>query len=277
MGLFKEIKCAKCNKICKMLTRTKLKDGNYLCWDCIRRIPEYMMNSISNAYTLEDYEQLLDYIEYSDNTLNGIFSETQCYCDVHLDSEHGLLFIGNPYSDSKIIWELHRIEAFELVFSPEKYKEGMLSDVVTGKILFQIKVRYPYFYYEKIVKNGVKAKAKTTFFKTKVEYENPKGMDEFLLHFQMAYEKSILIEEARRTEQANFGRTVENNELQQAMAVFMLDGLGSVTLQDLQNQRKKLLKVFHPDNGEEDNKYAQKINNAYEVIKKYMEKTNDAN
>lgn len=272
MGLFKEIKCTKCNNICKMLTRTKLKDGNYLCWNCTKRIPEYMMDSIRNSYSLDDYEQLLSYIEYSDSTLNAIFTETQCYCDIHLDSEHGLLFIGNPYSDTKIIWELHRIESFELVFSPEKYKEGMLSDAVTGKILFQIKVRYPYFYHEKIVKNGVKAKAKTTFFKTKVEYENPKGMDEFLLYFRMAYERSILVEETKRTEQAEFGKPVENNELQQAMAVFMLDGLASVTIQDLQNQRKRLLKVFHPDNGgEEDNKYAQKINNAYEVIKKYLE------
>ena len=272
MGLFKEIKCAKCNNICKMLTRTKLKDGNYLCWNCTKRIPEYMMNSISNAYTLEDYNQLLNYIEYSDNTLNETFTETQCYCDIHLDSEHGLLFIGNPYSDTKIIWELHRIESFELVFSPEKYKEGMLGDVVTGKILFQIKVQYPYFYHEKIVKKGVKAKAKTTFFKTKVEYENSKGMDEFLLHFQIAYEKSVLNEETKRAQQTSAGIFPEHDELQQAMAVFMLDGLGSVTIQDLQNQRKKLLKVFHPDNGEEDTKYAQKINNAYEVIKTYLEK-----
>ena len=48
-----------------------------------------------------------------------------------------------------------------------------------GKILPKIKMDKPCFYYENIMADYVKAKAKKLFFCSKVQYENPNGMSGF--------------------------------------------------------------------------------------------------
>lgn len=58
-----------------------------------------------------------------------------------------------------------------------------------------------------------------------------------------------------------------NQELREALAVFLFDDISEVTLDKLKSQRNKLIKSFHPDGTNEDEKYAQKINAAYELLK----------
>lgn len=41
-------------------------------------------------------------------------------------------------------------------------------------------------------------------------------------------------------------------------------------LKKLKEQRNKLIKAFHPDVGNDDNTSAQKINEAYEVLKQAL-------
>lgn len=58
------------------------------------------------------------------------------------------------------------------------------------------------------------------------------------------------------------------------MALFMLDDLENITLEKVKMQRNRLIKTFHPDKGSaDDTNYAQKINNAYEVLKSYLEQS----
>ena len=56
-------------------------------------------------------------------------------------------------------------------------------------------------------------------------------------------------------------------EIREALAVFLFDDINEVTLDKLKSQRNKLIKSFHPDGTNEDEKYAQKINAAYELIR----------
>ena len=51
-----------------------------------------------------------------------------------------------------------------------------------------------------------------------------------------------------------------------------LDGRDDLTLEEVKKQRNRLIRMYHPDTGSaEDTQYAQKINNAYEVLKKSLQ------
>ena len=59
------------------------------------------------------------------------------------------------------------------------------------------------------------------------------------------------------------------DELKKAKVLFMTDDMDDISLEDVKKQRNRLIKMFHPDAGNVlDTKYAQKINAAYEIIKK---------
>lgn len=270
MELFKEINCTVCGKKTKMLSRIKLADGNYVCADCQAHSPHYMYESITGNYTLTDYKKFLEYIEYSSNVLRPIFHETHKYYSLHIDTENNLFYIGNYIDKNTLFLQLCNIIDFDLVFSPEKIKEGLIGDKVQGKVLFKIKMQDPYFYYEEILDYSAKAKAKKTFFGSNIQYENPKGMDDFMLYLRSALMSCI--NESHSNNKTSVDAEPIQDELHKAMALFMLDDLNHITLKTLKEQRNKLMKTFHPDKAtEDDTKYAQKINNAYEILKQYAE------
>ena len=281
MGLFKDIFCAECGKKTGLLSRTKLADGNcrnYLCSDCMKRIPAYMLDSFGKYYTLADYRQLKDYIEYSDEVLRPLFHATHEFYDIHIDTENNLFYIGGFLKEDTVLLRFRHIEYFDLIFSAEEFKEGVLGDKVTGKILFKIKMNEPCFFYETILTYGAKAKAKKTFFGSEIKYENPNGMDDFLLFFNSAHLADLeayrdsLLEDYDDNDDMFEENAKTDNELQQAMSLFMIDDLTTITLSNLKEQRNRLIKTFHPDKAtDNDTKYAQKINAAYDVLKQYCE------
>lgn len=270
MGIFKEINCASCGKKTNILTRTKLHDGHYLCGECLSKIPSHMKDSVKKHYDLENYRGFLDYKDYSDRELRPQFHETQSYYSVHIDTESRLLYLGYDINDKTIFYHFHNVEEFNLIFNAEEYKEGMLGDKVKGELLLVLKVNTPYFYHEEILDYSAKARAKKKLLSNKVEYENPRGMDEFLLYFQAAWRASL--EAAYSQEQ--YGDHYESSaesELSQAMALFMIDSIEDLTVEQIRAQRNRLIKAFHPDKGSAgDTAYAQKINSAYELLKEYI-------
>ncbi len=265
MELFKEINCGECGAKTNLFTRTKLNDEQFLCSKCTSMIPGYI-NKCLGDYTLEQYRELKNYIVYSNDILSKKFNENHWFHTLHIDTEHSLFYFDTGFFSKPIYFEFNNICDFDLVFSPNEIKEGFFGDKVIGKILFKLKMNNPYFYYEEIIARDVKAKAKTSFFGSKVEYDNPKGMDEFYLYFMTAWQDAIAAESYDNYKQENKGSTP--NELQQAMTLFMIDDLSIVTLEEIREQRNRLIKTFHPDtNSETDTQYAQKINASYKILK----------
>ena len=271
MRLFKEIHCAKCGRKTNLLFRTKLADENYLCSECTSMIPEYMLDSLQKRYTLEYYNGLIEYIYYSNKALRPIFQETHSYYNIHIDVEHGLFYMGKSVNDNTVFLRMRYVDDYTFKFTAEEIKEGTFGDKVTGKILFRIQMGHPIFYHEAVLDCNVKVKAKQAFFGTEYRYENPKGMDEFMMLFESArlddlraYQKSL--------EDEWYDSEEETTELKQAMSLFMIDNLSDTTLESLRAQRNRLIKTFHPDaTSDSDTKYAQKINAAYEILKQNIE------
>lgn len=271
MGIFKEINCACCGKKTGLLTRMKLHDGNYLCGDCVSKIPSFMRDSMKEHYDLVDYRAFLDYKAHSDRELRPRFHETHSYYTIHIDTENKLFYLGYDINEKTVFFNFYSIDDFDLVFKAEVLKEGVLGDKVKGEVLLVLKVNAPYFYHEEILDYSAKANAKKKFLSNRVEYDNPRGMDEFLLYFQRAWQASR--EEAyAQAEKANSAsESTIANELQQAMALFMIDRMEDLTLERVRAQRNRLIKAFHPDKGSsDDTAYAQKINYAYEILQKYL-------
>lgn len=284
MGLFKEINCVHCGKKTSMLTRAKLADGQYVCGKCTSKIPSEIMSNLGE-YTYEDYKELLRYMEESETSLSKAFKETHSFYSIHIDTQHGLFYLDTMYPTVYLKFE--NLSDFNLTFDPDEVKEGLLGDKVTGKIYYKVKMNTPSFFIDNVLARNVKARAhvKTGIFKDKVEYDNPKGMNEFLHYFESAWDhaKNELYERlARELEeegyQSQYGYTANqgqsygySDELRQAMALFMIDDLGAVTLSDIKAQRNRLIKAYHPDTGSaSDTPFAQKINTAYEVLKGYL-------
>ena len=267
MGLFKEIYCAECGLKTNVFTRTKLADGNYICSKCTKEIPSYILECVDGIYTLEDFRNLKRHIQKSKEEYEPIFQETHSYKDIHLDAFHGLFYFKEHWTDSIVYFPLSHIVEFDLSFSPNELKEGIIGDKVVGCVLLQLTVVNPLFHVEKIIDDHAKATARTSHFGRKVDYESPKKMRDFLFAFQAAYDS--FNEEYDGTD---IDDAIEESEsVKNALALFMFDRLDDVSLENLRDQRNKLIKAFHPDSSPDvDTKFAQKINEAYEVLNRAL-------
>ena len=271
MALFQEINCTHCGKKTNMLTRTKLSDGKHICSKCKSTLPGEFSASLHH-YNYEEFKMLLAYVEDMRKNLRNIFRETHNFYGIHIDTEHGLFYIGSCKS---AIFKFENLEDFDLEYEPEELKEGFFSTTVTGKLLIRVKVTFPYYFRENVLEDCVSASAdvKVGLLKNKAVYNNPKGMDEFLHYFYKAWETAINEKTTRLEAEAwqyneQYQESAIPSQLQQAMALFMIDDLNGLTLDDIKQRRNRLIKTFHPDHGGAgDTQYAQKINSAFEVLK----------
>lgn len=274
MGLLKDVYCDECGKKTNLLTRVKLRDGKYLCSSCAGAIPNYAFKSLLEEYTFDMYHDFLEHIQHSNQHLRRIFTETDHYYSIHVDAKNSLFYIGRRVDERTVFYHFSDILDFELAFDPKEYKNGLLGDRVTGRVLMKLEMLDPDFRYEVVLDESAVTEAKKTLFGTKLEYDNPPGMDRFHLLFLMLWKEDTLEADYAETFEAYTGRplqvqkTAPGPQLQQAMALFMIDDLDRVTPEELKRQRNRLIKTFHPDAASpETTKYAQRINAAYEILK----------
>ena len=103
-------------------------------------------------------------------------------------------------------------------------------------------------------------------FSSKVSYADPIGMEMFEARFLKAASEAM--GEDTQTERMQS----EISELEKAKVLFMLDDREDLTLEEVKKQRNRLIRMYHPDTGSvEDTQYAQKINSAYEVLKRSLQ------
>ena len=221
------------------------------------------MECVSKYYDFEDYEAFKRYIQYSNETLKPKFNETTSYEKLHIDENNKLFYISSGFFGEPLYMEFINLSFFDMDYQAETVKEGLIGDKVVGRVIVDLRMAVPDYSYIKVLAKDVKAKAKTNFLGTKVTYEYPKKMEEFLIRFMTAWNEAL--EEVQQDCTQN---EVNMNELEKAKVLFMLDDIGDVSFEDIKEQRNRLIRMFHPDAGNDsDTKYAQKINKVYEILK----------
>lgn len=260
MALFKETFCKHCGKKVNLLARHSLNDDNYLCVECVKKVPSYIRNKLSLSYNYDDYVGFIDYMDYSKKTLKPLFSETAHYGSIHMDAVHHLFFI-DIWGKDRLYFEMKNMIKADLHFEPEEIKDGFLKEKIIGNVMFDLQMNVPLFNFNNIVSYGDKAVIKNSLRSNDSKVIMPEGLLTFGHKFAEAWMESygsFSDEEAGSEDQA----------LKNAMALFMFDDLSNVTIEKVKEQRNRLIKTFHPDAGNEaDTQYAQKINEAYEIIK----------
>ena len=108
-----------------------------------------------------------------------------------------------------------------------------------------------------------KRQKKEEAFQKGFEYQWNKSKD------NSTYNKTDDNRDEKRRQQDNYKTDMKNDEFNNALALFMLSP--DYTLDEIKKQRKRLLKSFHPDEGDpESNQYAQRINCAYDILYKNL-------
>ncbi len=265
MALFKEVLCAECGKKAGALLRTKLQDGNYLCFDCASKVPAFLMK---NCQSMDEYHGKIAYLE-ENSKIAEIFEENHVFSGIHLDTTHHYFYVNALSQSPKVYLNFADVEQFDLAFIAKEYKDGVISGKkVEGKITMSLRVSSPEFFFEDVIDSKAKAPAKKGFLSNKVVYDSPVGMDEFMYYF----EEAVAVAKAQRAEDEGYQSSKASPNdlslLQQAMVLYMLDTLDGVTKDQLKAQRNRLIKTFHPDNGDpaDTTRYAAKINEAYDVL-----------
>lgn len=194
MALFEKT-CACCGKSANILTRTTLADGKTLCRKCMDAIPGYLHNGIKSN-TIEAYREIRKYLAYSTQTIKPRFKKTHEYLGLILDANNGYLCINDLASSliTKTLYlQVEDITCLDLMYDPDTYKAGFFSESVNGSVSISLATIFPGLEFDDILQTDVKAEAnrKIGLFKDKVEFQNPKGQDEFMNQFHAAQMKFL--------------------------------------------------------------------------------------
>lgn len=267
MGIFRKAKtCPSCGTTVKGTEQTVFEGRNpfVLCKNCAGKIHPQILDYAKKNWEIEDYKDYIAWEEATKEERSHFDPDVNKTYNVKIDTRHNLFALGSGKKGG-MVFRFADLLNYELKFAAEKVEEGFFSDTVRGNELITVELDVPNVYLEEVVtwNTDMKLKKKGTY-SPKYEYVYTPDFTEIVIAFKDCVRK----EEERRAAAA--GQPA--SELEKAMALFMLDGSEEITQEILKKQRNKLIKAFHPDNAEESETYAQKINAAYELLSGIVKK-----
>lgn len=246
----KDIYCANCGIRTGVITRQTLKDDRCLCVNCQNALPSYYMNKY-HKMTAEEYGVIYTYITGESKELKKKFKKKHSFIDLHLDTANGILCY-KPANSVPLYVKLENISHFALDCKTSCFQGSSALVVMT------LECKNPYiFIHEALALPGTNYECEVF-----MEHCNFVGGSRQNNNYKQYDEHSNNNQNEPVTEDA---------QLQKALAMFMFDSIEDVTAEKLKTQRNRLIKSFHPDaNSDEDTRYAQKINEAYDLLHKYV-------
>ena len=134
--------------------------------------------------------KIRNFFDVENKQREKLFKETHKFKSLHLDEVNDLLYMD--HIRPKMYIHMDDVEEFDLRYIPATVKEGFLSDKVTGDIHLNFKINIPPFTREEVIAKDVKSTGEIKgLIKKSVEYNNPKGMDDFVVAFELATARSI--------------------------------------------------------------------------------------
>lgn len=294
--------CAFCNRKIIKPAAMQLGDRSWLCLNCANKIPAELKKTAQFYWDRQDYANLRTVISQA-----PLFQETLRYGIITLDAFHGLfrekknfIYDMRYVTSAEFRFFPNKLQKPILKGEPQ---------YAIGDLILNLKTNVPKAEQKLIIKSNIAEqilaeKALTgdyTIKDIKFGDKEQNFINEFLVAWkranavrvepktqrrenteqqrtfswqntqnaQNARNDSSYQQEQKRQENAKEDHP-RNNDLSKAMATFLLDSMDGVTLEKLKHQRNQLLKTFHTDNGEVDPGMAQKINDAYALLKQHI-------
>ncbi len=284
--------CANCGNKIGIFGSMQLRKNTYICKSCCQDVPSKLKDSAKLYWDLNDlkaYKKMRKDIEIRRRR----YKKSSSLGDFSIDVDNNLFMVGQD------IYPVEALSSYGFSFIPEKTEHGFFTgDRVLGNILFEFCIEKPYIKNIVVIKPGVYANAKN--IGGKIVYDNPlalvKTAEAMSASFSRCKEKRFNIDSDKgfynRETKSSYGEYSQSDETHKrqqsgnarddavktappdkylkAKMMFMFDESETYTEQDLKKRRNKLLKVFHPDEGEDNSEYARKINDAYNELKKHV-------
>ena len=256
--------CSFCNKkIAKMFSHKG--DSFSICNNCLSKLPFYFSKRISE-YTYEEINAILSWESEKKNGLKQIFFTTSSYGNLHVDSIHHLLAIGDmndfekgkPISNDVLIVEIENLQ--NISFDVKVDKSSI--DEVRGSITMSCIINNPNITIQSILIKKNESITPSMVVNDSVVFSLPPEV-------QLIWNEILEVRE--QLDKHSFLLSGNQREIDMAMGLYMVkDGF---TLDQLKKQRNLLMKVFHPDVdiSEGADERSQIVINAFNLLKQYAE------
>ena len=248
--------CDICNTY--IIRRKKCKNGQ-ICRSCYTNLPEFIKKDIKNT-TVEQILGWNEHYTYTHANYIDTFSPTASFGSFYIDEANGLIAIcpqnkikeGKLHESVRDIFNLLNLRKIHFDIDPVEQKGHELYCAIKLTIDFtEINKQYTY-----LIKRKVSCE-KEYVDSEHIQFFPPYSLNMIETIVQRAYEEAV--------KNYNNEYLLPNDlELYKAKALFMLDD--EYTVDDIKGIYKKLIKTFHPDNGETDNKYIQLITKYYRLL-----------
>lgn len=253
--------CSICNGSVGLIAAGRCKDGKICkhCWDNIPKaflLPEEDVSQLTK-------ESISELIKYKDKEaeLKDRYIESSEYGSIHIDAHHGVLCICNPGEKEDVEGTYFDMLNLKEISMSMDVKESSREQVL------------------------VSVKASLTFHDLSAELINVPVCDDFCfvetitgnnITFSLPYKAKIMLSEIIRINRELIDAKIfqmkvdvsEEAELQRAKGLFMIRR--DYTESEIKKTRNKLIKAFHPDEGEDLDEKAKEITKAYDLLKKNL-------
>ena len=272
-GVFRKAgECRQCGKKIKGTEQIVFGSGDsrfYVCKECANKVHRQILKYAKENWSFAEFN---DYIAWEEETKEqrAQFKPTNEYGyedSLMVDTEHGLFTIGKSKllkvnNEPGLVFRFEDLSDYDLNFKPEEVKEKLFRDKVRGIEYVMVELRRPAVLLEGHLNSGAEYSLKKKgLLSSKYEY----ALSKDFLGIIEAFTISLYIELAKQSGSAS-DENQDYDEIQKALALFMFDSMADVTEDNLKKQRNSLIKAFHPDGGEDNEAYAQKINAAYDLL-----------
>lgn len=242
--------------------------GLPVCDNCRKRLPSFDLQ-----FTKDSVKQL---IEYKGNT--ELFHKTHNLGKLCIDNENGLFVVNEKINsegktNSQYVFSVLYADNFTLYYEIYKDKKGQAvlrknKSRVAGDIIFHCAMRYPTITFDCTLLKNIEM----PFLKidsTHISWDEPIVLRDFKNIFYVMVERAFKryrrsLENDSPEKENMFTKDRMKSDLTEALAAYYLEP--GYTEADLKKRKRKLMKTFHPDEGETNEEYAQKINRYYDIL-----------
>lgn len=263
--------CIACNAELSLINREKIKNKEYICKKCLKKMPNLISSSISD-FESEEIKQVKSYMENNHQKLLEIFEVTDFFGSLFIDQYHGYFALHNPckVTHKKLPKKCRDIYEFSNLTDAGFLCKNVRNITISGVSLvamdveFYFSLSYPHISVRTVIGSGVPCDMVRNS-KGTIDYTEPAKLTMFRNQINQILQNNYA--KNRRYQENVTSDANQNTEIIKAMALFMLDE--NFTKEDLKRQRNRLMKTFHPDSGADNTNmdvYAQKINDAYKLL-----------